>query len=612
VSISRGVEKMFEGKNILVYDIETSSVSTETAIMRWFGGYSYLHDEYYLIPYKGNENDIKEIIAGHKILVSFNGKAFDNPIIQNNLKEDNLFDYKVLVDLYEISAPKGSKNYGKYNKNKLIQMGYKLKNFTLKSIIELLKLDDKGTKGDINYEIFQQETWVDLEIIEIKKYLKQDIDLTKKLFEWYHEQFKPLIKFLPQKDQDNFLHLKTSLAVLSYNIICNKAGLKPEFGDEKSRQSFAGGHHVEPRWDLVKGQIYEIDFASAYPHAIMMGNLQSPVKEDEDGWGGDGYYKLEGKYNKKERGKIELAINEIYDERIKAKKEGDKPKDKSYKIVLNSYYGLSSSPLFKSVYNRVSASDCTSMVRTWIKKLAKILEENNFKCLYGFTDSIFVLVPPHLEKKHLMFLVDDFIKEAKEHVPFQLSSFKMGVEEEIKMIWFVAKNCYLFVTNKNEIKYKSTLLNTNTPKAVMKLFDEYMKPIIIEKLDIPFTKKELEDKIKSYLEKEPELAAQEYKVSELSEYKVESSLHYQISKKYGPGRHFLIPNKKNVGVGLSKSTKKKIGIRHCTMKEFNENNLKIDDINLTHLLSHVKSFYERNEPKEIKDMSFQTNLFFKN
>lgn len=602
----------FDGKSIMVYDVETDSLNTETAKIKWFGAYSYLHGQYYLMPYKGNEKDVKKLIKEHKVLVGFNNKEFDNPIIDNNINEDGLLDYKVFIDLLEISAPKGGKEYGKFRKNRLAQMGIKLKNFTLKNIIEILKLDkDIGTKGDIDYTIFQKDEWTPLEMAEIKKYLQQDIDLTKLLFEWYEEQFAPLKKFLPQKDQDNFLYLKSSLSVLAYNIICNKAGLKPEFaekGEHKSK-SYAGGHHLEPRWDLVRGNIIEIDFTSAYPHAIMMANLHSLVGPDEKGWNGDGYYNIEGKYSTKEQGKIELALKDIFLERIKAKKAGDKAKNLSYKIIINSHYGTSGNPIFKAIYNRKTASDCTSMVRTWIKKLAKILEVSGFTCLYGFTDSIFILVPPELTKNHLMNIVDMFMKEAKSHVPFPMETFKMEVEEEIKMIWFVAKNCYLFVTNKNEVKYKSTLLNTNTPAAVMKLFEQYMKPIILEKLDIPFTKKELETQLRLILEKDHILAAQEYKVTQLSEYKVQTSLHYQISKKYGVGRHFLIPNNANIGVGLSKSTKKKIGIRHCTIEEFKKNNLSVKDIELKHLLSHLKPFYERNEVKN-EDKDKQITLLF--
>jgi DNA polymerase elongation subunit (family B) len=590
---------MFEGKPILVYDVETDSLDTETAKIKFFGAYSYLHGQHYNLLFKGNEKEIKELIKEHKVLVSFNGKTYDNPIIKNNLDDDNIFEYKVMVDLYEISAQKGNGDYGRYNKNKLIQMGYKLKNFSLKNIIEVLKLDkDIGTKGDIDYKIFQKDEWTQEEIDEIVKYLQQDIDLTKMLFEWYEDQFKPLKKFLPQKDQNNFLYLKASLSALAYNIICNKAGLPVVFGekDGTKTKAYAGGHHIENKRELITGNIIEIDFTSAYPHAIMMGNLHSLVKdENEDGWVGDGYYHIIGKYNNKTQGKVELALKDIFLERLKAKKEGDKPKDKSYKIIINSHYGTSGNPIFKSIYNKKTASDCTAMVRTWLKKLAKKLDVNGFTPLYGFTDSIFVLIPPGLSKESLMHLVNQFIKEAKDHVPFPMDTFKMEIEEEIKMVWFVAKNCYLFVTIKDEVKYKSTLLNTNTPKAVMKLFEEYMKPIIISKLDIPFTKKELEEQIKILIQKDPSIAAQEYKVGEIEDYKIKTSLQYQISNKYGSGRHFLIPNKKGIGVGLSKNTRRKIGIRHCTMEEFKNNNFTINDIDLTHLLSHLKPFYERNE-----------------
>jgi len=241
------------------------------------------------------------------------------------------------------------------------------------------------------------------------------------------------------------------------------------------------------------------------------------------------------------------------------------------------------------------------MVRTWMKKLAKILETAGFTNLYGFTDSIYVLVNEGQTKADLMFYVNKFIKEAKSHVPFPMDTFNMDVEEEIKMIWFVAKNCYLFVTQDNKVKYKSTLLNTNTPKAVMKLFEEYMKPIILDQLEVPFTRKELEEQLKLILEKEPELAAQEYKVSEKSEYKVQTSIQYQISEKYGSGRHFLIPNKKSIGIGKQKSNKRKVGIRHCTFQEFKDKGLTINDISLKHLLQHLKPFYLRNEPKKEED-----------
>jgi len=41
-----------KNKPILVYDIETDSLDTSIAKVKWFGAYSYLDDKYYLIPFK--------------------------------------------------------------------------------------------------------------------------------------------------------------------------------------------------------------------------------------------------------------------------------------------------------------------------------------------------------------------------------------------------------------------------------------------------------------------------------------------------------------------------------------------------------------------------------
>jgi len=353
-------------RDVGIIDIETDSLDTTKAKLKWFGMYSYIDDEYYLLPCT-EEDKIKQLLQRHRVFVGFNNKEFDNPIIKNNGYN---IDYKVLVDLLEMSGQKSNSEYGKNFKNKLIQMGIDIKSFSLKNIIEVLKLDDIN-KGDIDYKIFQKDKWSKKETIEIKKYLKQDLILTKKLFEWYEEQYEPLKKFLPSKLQRNFKHLTSSLSSLSYQIICNKAGLKLEWGERELGKSFPGAHHIEPRWDRVKGNIVNIDFTSAYPHALMMGNLYSPSKK---GWNGKPYFNIEGTYNNKKFGKIEAALNDILLERLKAKKKGDKIKSQAYKIIINSLYGLTGNAIFKSLYNPTTAADCTHIVRTWLKKLAKTLE----------------------------------------------------------------------------------------------------------------------------------------------------------------------------------------------------------------------------------------------
>ena len=104
--------------------------------------------------------------------------------------------------------------------------------------------------------------------------------------------------------------------------------------------------------------------------------------------------------------------------------------------------------------------------------------------------------------------------------------------------------------------------------------------------------------MKCILEKEPELAATEWKVTATSEYKVNTSIQYQISDKYGEGRHFLIPNRKGVGIGKEKDNKKQRGLRLCTYEEFKKKNLTYKDIDLVQLLSHLKVFYQRKDKLE--------------
>lgn len=574
-------------RDVLIYDIETDSLEIETAKVKFFGAYSFIDNEYHLLM--GSEvKEIKALLERHRVLVSFNGKAFDNPILTNNGYEIE-DKYKIFIDLYEISAQKGHGDFGHYNKNKLVQMGIDIKSFTLKNIINILKLDDTGTKGDIDYKIFQKDEWTQDEIKEIKIYLKQDIILTKKLFEWYEQQFQPLKGMLSEKSQRNYKHIVSSLSSLAYEIICNKAGLKVEWGEKEPgmRHSFDGAHHINPRKEKSKGNIVNIDFTSAYPHALMMGNLYSKA---EEGWNGDGYFNIKGIYNNKEQGKIEQALKGILLERLKAKKAGDKVKSNGYKIVINSLYGLTGNPVFKSIYNPVAAADCTSMIRTCLKKLAKTLEEYDFEVLYGFTDNIIVNIPQESNKEELMYIVKKFIEEVKSHVSFPMDTFNLELETEMKFIWFVAKNCYLYVTNKDEIKYKSTLLNTNTPKVIMQVFENYMKPKIIKELDVNFTEKELLEQIKIELKKDVSLAAEEFRVIDVNEYKSKTSIQYQVSEKYGMGNHYLIPNTAKVGIGKQKGTKKIKPIRYCSMEEFNSKKLAIEDISLKKLIDNLKPF----------------------
>ena len=189
-----------------------------------------------------------------------------------------------------------------------------------------------------------------------------------------------------------------------------------------------------------------------------------------------------------------------------------------------------------------------------------------------------------------MLVIQSFVNEVKKNVPFPLDTFGVELEKELKMIWFYAKNCYLWVTKDDKVEYRSTLLNKNAPEAVMKVFNDYITPKIVKELDVIFTESELITELKKVLADNPVLSAEQYKVNEPEDYKVKTSIHFQISQAYGSGDHSLIPNLAMVGVGKSVGTKSRKPLRYCSLKEFKENGLGVDDIDVSKLLKWLKPF----------------------
>jgi len=178
-------------KECLVLDIETSAFSYEgnpidirtdfeeyvkRADVKWIGMYSYKNNEYIVDVVKGNEERILNYISQHKIIIGFNSESFDVPILSNNdLMPDKRF---LQVDCMQIL---GASNFysksGASFKNRGALMGFKYKKNSLKSMAEVMKLDT--LKGDIDYKIFHKTEWTPQEVVDIKKYLRADVEVTK-------------------------------------------------------------------------------------------------------------------------------------------------------------------------------------------------------------------------------------------------------------------------------------------------------------------------------------------------------------------------------------------------------------------------------------------------
>ena len=65
----------------------------------------------------------------------------------------------------------------------------------------------------------------------------------------------------------------------------------------------------------------------------------------------------------------------------------------------------------------------------------------------------------------------------------------------------------------------------------------------------------------------------------------------QISKRYGAGIHFLIPNTQGVGAGKSK--------KYCTLKEFKERGMKIEHIDLNNVWKELDYFIEPIKERDV-------------
>lgn len=145
------------------------------------------------------------------------------------------------------------------------------------------------------------------------------------------------------------------------------------------------------------------------------------------------------------------------------------------------------------------------------------------------------------------------------------------------------KKNYILVTKDNKLIIKNLGIRkkSNTPLS-RKIFWEYMEPKIKEG-QIKFSKTYIRQLINELLEKDITLMAMRKDVDNITAYsKSPNGIQAQISQRYGAGIHFLIPNLKGIGVGK--------GISVCTLDEFKQHNLKLEDINLENVWNELEYF----------------------
>lgn len=559
----------------LVYDLETSSLDPKNGEIRFFGAYSYKHKKYYIID-ETESQAFAQLLEEHKVIIGFNNKEFDNAF----LKEKGFdIEYKIVFDCLKVLYDHERK---KENRSIIIELpnGQTLyeatENYKLRTVCKALNIPTE--KGEIDYHIFQKpvNSLSSQERKEIELYLYKDVKATKELFEFYVKYFEPFTHYVNDENIRKFNYIRSSTASYSYSALCNLTNLPEEYADDENRNKedkFKGATVLEIAKTDAKNVVC-FDFSSLYPSLIIQLGLMSriPGEPKQDFWG------LSGLYNS-EQSKVEKVLYEILKKRIEYKKAKD-PRQLALKIMLNSFYGLSSNPIFKTFYNETSGPDTCTAGRKCLDYSMKIFNESGFNVLYGDTDSLFVEIPDGKTSQEAVQLAEQIVKELKSKMPFPIETWKLAVDKELKILHFEGKKNYIAITNKDKLIIKGLPIIKSDSSALSKKILEIIKPQLIEKTTLTLPKEYIESLVENELRNDLKIIAQNYKVKNPENYNSKTCIHAQIATAYGEGEHQLVPNTKIGKVGK--------GRKYCTLDEAKD--LVLSDLSLDKFWSEIRPF----------------------
>jgi DNA polymerase I len=549
----------------LVLDLETDSFDIAKAKVKVFGLYDIDANKYIITTDRIRAIDI---IQKADFVITFNGKEYDLPILYNQYKLTVPRDKH--IDLYQI-----------FLKRQSVIVKKPFSNFKLKTIVKELELDDEGGKGVIDYNIFKKDKWTEEEQEEIAKYLKQDLLLTAKCWEYLKKRFEPFKAFMNKRDIDNYKYINTSMGAYTYKVVCNLCKLEEKYDFEKEHEEYEGAYVQIPKKEFVRGKVLCFDFASLYPMMYVHANLFShhcTCCSPKERWDGGANFDIKGTYCKKQLGVIEKLIKTLYLMRKEYKKKHDE-REQVVKIIINSLYGVSGSPIFSSLYNLNTAQDCTALGRQCIKYAIAEFEKAGFIGLYTDTDSAYVEVPEGKTEDECLKLAHTISHDLSNKFPFPWDEFSFKLECKIKYITFFKddsdefkKKNYIYVTEDDKLTIKGlNIVKKDCSDLSKHIFKHYIKDNIIKELRCKYDKKEVTNWIYAELSKDRELAAKQFSVKSKEDYKNETSIQAMIYAKYGTGEFKMIKNKR-LGVGK--------GVKYCTLDESKQLNIQEFDISI--------------------------------
>jgi len=634
-----------QGQPILIYDIESSTerkkAKAETDIIKLFGCYSFLTNKYY---YLTQPSLIRQMIAQHNVLVGFNNKEYDNQVMYRN-KYDDLIQYKpnkkkkgglytfrnkVNIDMRELIKKRVSAMVIKLDGKKVV-LKDALMDFSLDTITRTLRLvnDDTAKIKDFDYKIFNKSEWSAEEQKDIVEYVSRDLELTKKLYEWLEDYFESFQQFVPKKDVDTKQYLTCSLASFAYKVVCNKLQMKEEYNDLEREDKFKGAVVFNPMAKEIHGKIVYFDFKSLYPSMYIQANLfgaNCGCCSKEEKWNGGELLKVNGRYCTKTLDRRTELVKEWFKYRDELKKQKN-PLENIYKILINSIYGASSSPIFKHIYDETAASDCTYLGRQCIQYARKKFREGGCRIVFGDTDSCAVLVPEGKDIDYAINIskqITNDLREAFPH-PFEMFDFKVECiatdffffdksktdpedteyidEEDAEYAKLkLGKKNYIYITDKGELTTKGLLvIKKNCSTLSRKIYDEILRDKILKERVAKFPKKFMEDLIYGYLDKDIGFAAKRFSTNDFEDYKEAGNLNAQISKHFGgAGYYWMVPVVKDIFDDNGNKISIGKGKKYIPREVFIEKKMPIRLININNFWKELSYFISPEDLKEIK------------
>lgn len=602
--------------NIVIFDIETWGRSSdgkpnpEVDTLKYCG--FKLPSGEYLIYSDKQISAIQSVFSRYKVFSGHNIFEYDIPILK-----------RAGIDFYTRNKPVFIDTYVIASKRMESMMGYKGLGNGMKSLrflAELFKLPSQ--KGDFDYNLLKKPYLTSEEYEDMKKYLIGDLDTSEALLNYFIDFFSGFRDMMSPENVRTYKWLTSSSGSNSYKVICFKAGIPELYNDNSEKSTFkAAISWTNPKIKYAEN-VYCFDFASLYPHMMVGGNLFSTVEKSDDAWhGGSGVYKsieedtkngIRGYYSK-DKGKVEQAIQDLYNYRVLLKKKmknldrySDEYKTldrKQYavKITINTAYGISGNPRFKQVYDLNRANDITAMARASITHAKDIFTKSGYEILYQHTDSLYI-IDRFDNPDRIKDLAKQITEEQKKYFNIPIDTHNFEFEEYYKKMWLVQgddnnniKNRNIRVTEDDKVKFTGIKMQSlSTSQLAKKTFWTYITPALVNgKKDLYFDPMLLKKYLKDISKEEPKLLEVRKKVWSLDAYKSKTSIQYQISERYGEGVHNLIANG-YIGVGKSK--------KYCTREELEKSfgDKWLDAVDYSAYLRDLSEFIKPELRKKLK------------